>query len=130
MHDQSGVGGGICWMDFSEPGGHVGIEARDEGNSRRTSEPRRTDAGDRETQEKSKRSDDPADTDTSSHMTDRLYDSLEDADAVLAHGDYQGERCANVKHARENAAPGDCAGQIFLGTLDLISHDGGELQPD
>src|SRR5260221_5141012 len=115
-------------MDFAEPCGHVGIQARDKGNAGGTTEPGRADARDREAEEESKGRDDPGGVDAFGHCADGLNDALENADIVFADGDEEREGDTEIEGAGEKAAPGDGTGESLARVFDFVAHDGGELE--
>jgi hypothetical protein len=85
-------------MDLSEPRGHVGIEAGNEGDAGRPADPGGTNAGDRKAEHEGKRNGNPPESDAAGHIADRLHDALKHID-ILADSDEESERRAEVKSA-------------------------------
>ncbi len=80
LHDQRRVGRGEARVNVSEPGGHVGIEAGDEGDAGAAADPGGTDAGDGEAEHDGERYGDPAYSDAASHAAGGLHDALQNVD--------------------------------------------------
>src|ERR1700732_801113 len=129
MNDQRSVRSAVARMNLAEPTRQIRIEAGNKWNSRRTSQPRRTNSCDRDTQHQRERRDNPYDAHFLRHMADRLYDSLQNVDVILADRDQQRERCRDVKDAGYYPAPNDRAGQGALRILDFVTHYGSKLKP-
>src|ERR1700722_14375415 len=129
MNDQRSVRSAVARMNLAEPTRQIRIEAGNKWNSRRTSQPRRTNSCDRYTQHQRERRDNPYDAHFLRHVTYSLHDSLQNVDVVLADGDQQRQRCRNVKDAGYYAAPNDCSGQSMFRILDFVAHYGSKLKP-
>src|ERR1019366_445703 len=129
LDDECGVGRGVARMNLAEPGGHVGIEAGDEGNAGGAAHPGGTDAGDGEAEHERERHRNPGGSDAAGHVADGLHDSLKHVD-VLADGDQERERGTDIESAGKDSAPGYRAGKRAAGILDFVSHDGGEFKAD
>src|SRR4029077_14476243 len=81
-------------------------------------------------QHESEGGNDPGHMDLLGHVTDRLNDTLQDADILLAHGQEQRQSCADIQNAGEKASPAYGAGKRSAGILNFVTHDGSELEPD
>src|SRR5271168_509631 len=129
LHDQRCVWRGKARMRLPQPAGHVRIQACHKRNARRTSEPRRADSGDGNTEHQREWRYDPIGADAAGHMTDGLHDSLQHVDVALADRDQQRQRRGDIHHAGKYSAPGYRARQSFLRVFDFVAHHGRQLQP-
>src|SRR5260370_30552379 len=128
MDDQRDVRCNVLRVDLAKPGGHIGVEAGNKGNPRRTTQPGGADSCDGDAQEKGEGRHNPADSDAAGHVPDGLNDSLQDADIVLTYGDKQSQSGSDVKQPRHQAAPGYGSRQSLLRAVDFIPHDRSELE--
>src|SRR5260370_2803740 len=130
VHDQRDVWLREPLVQLAQALRQVEIEAGDERNARRTGKPSRSDAGDRNAQDESKWGNDRGHMDLLGHVTDRLNNALQDADSLFAHGQKQRQGCADIQNAREKAAPGNRAWKCSARILNLVTHDGSQLEAD
>src|SRR5256885_13848347 len=128
MNDERGVGSGEARVDFAEPFGQVGIEAGDKRNACGAGKPSRGDSGDGDTEQEGKRRDEPASSDAHGHVTDRLHDTLQNADVLLADGEEQRKRRADIEKTGKHSTPRDGTGQIMRGIFNFVTHDRGKFQ--
>src|SRR5438132_6546626 len=117
-------------MNSAKPGGHVGVEAGNKRNARRSPQPRGANSRDRHAQEKREGRNDPASPNTAGHVADSLHEALQYADVALAYGNEQRQCRPNVEQTGKKTAPGDGTGKSLLRTFNFITHNRSELQTD
>src|SRR5882724_5800676 len=116
-------------MNFTEPRGHVGVEASNEGDAGGAAHPGGADAGDGEAEHEGEGDGDPRKVDAGGHVSNSLHDALENVD-VFADRDEECDSRADVESAGEKSSPGDCAGKSTARILNFVAHDGGEFEAD
>ena len=89
LHNQGGVRRSVTGMNPAHPIRHVGIESCNEGNTRSATHPSGSDSGDGNAEHQGERNSNPANADALCHGSDRLHDSLQNADVALSNGDQQ-----------------------------------------
>ena len=123
LHNERCIRRSIARMDFAHPARHVRIEPCDKWNARGTAHPCRADSGDGDAQHQREWNSDPANSHALRHPAYGLHDALQNADIVLADRNQQNQCRGDVKHAGNNSAPGDGAGQSPRWVADFVAHN-------
>src|SRR3989440_1754090 len=128
MHDQRDIRCSKTLVQLAQTLRQVQIETGNERNPRRARKPSRGDSGNGNAEYQGEGGDDPGHLDLLGHMTDRLNDALEDADILFAHGQKQGQSCADIQNTRQQTSPANGSRKRTPRILNLVTHDGSQFQ--